>query len=66
MANELEARVVDLETRLTFMQATLDDLNVVIAEQHSEIDSLKEQFAELVKFAKQNVLEKDEEKPPHY
>ena len=66
MATDLEARVVDLETRLTFMQATLDDLNVVIAEQQGDIDSLKEQLTQLIKFAKQNVLEKDNDKPPHY
>lgn len=67
MTNELEQRIVDLESRIAFMQAAIDDLNTVVTDQQSRIDELIRQFREMREQAKQNLLEKDPSfKPPHY
>ncbi|MBN8550602.1 MAG: SlyX family protein [Deltaproteobacteria bacterium] len=64
---ELEERIVDLESRISFMQVTLDELNSVITEQHSQIEDLSKRFHDIETAAKESLVEKDQStKPPHY
>lgn len=49
MSAELEARVMELETRVAFQDDTLAELNEVLVEQSREVDHLRRQMAELIK-----------------
>lgn len=66
MSTSLEERVIDLETRITFLEATLDTLNTIVTQQQGQLDELTLRFRELMEQAKRSALEKDTEKPPHY
>ena len=64
---DLEARIVDLESQLAFMQVTIDELNSVVTSQQSTLDDLTKQFKELTSQLKDAMIEKDNvSKPPHY
>lgn len=64
---EIEERIVNLESRIAFMQVTLDELNAVVAKQHDLLDDLQKRFQELENAAKEALVEKDQStKPPHY
>lgn len=68
----LDARVVELETRLAFQDDTLQALNDVVAAQQRQIDLLEMKLAALAK-RQQELGEsigagggEDEAPPPHY
>lgn len=69
----LDARVVELETRLAFQDDTLQALNDVVAAQQRQIDLLEMKLAALAK-RQQELGESigsgggadDEAPPPHY
>lgn len=65
----LEEKLIDLQTKLTFQDDTIDQLNHVVTKQQQQIDQLTDQLA-LLKQAI-NAIANDggfagHEKPPHY
>ena len=67
MEENLEKRIIDLESQLAFMQVTVDALNSVVTKQQDQIDDLKKRFREVQILAGQSSVEKDgDTKPPHY
>ena len=70
-ARDMEARITELEIRLTHIEDTLDVLNQTIIEQHNLIDRLQLQISVLEKKLKaaatSNIAHESEETPPpHY
>lgn len=66
----MEARIEDLEVRLTYQEATLEALNQIVIKQQDQIDLLiaelqrtKQQIENASEFVRS---ESDEEPPPHY
>jgi uncharacterized coiled-coil protein SlyX len=66
MQNEQAERLADVETRMTFLERLVDELNLVVTQQHDRIDELERQFRELRAQAQSSALESDTSKPPHY
>lgn len=70
MSQVLDARVVELETRLAFQDDTVQALNDVITQQGHDIARLQQQMAELIKRYEEMVgqygSEGEEAPPPHY
>ena len=69
--DDLSARVIDLEQKLTFQQAAFDQLNAVVLEQQSEIEKLRRETASLREHLQRHLERGDggdlpHEKPPHY
>ena len=67
----MENRVIELETRLSFQEDTIHQLNDIVTRQQSQIDSLLEQVNELQKRVQStqtsNIKDAAEETPPpHY
>ena len=70
-ANDLAARVVELEQKLTFQQAAYDQLNEVVLEQQAALERLRREtksLRELLQGFVDRGLGEDlpHEKPPHY
>jgi SlyX protein len=66
---ELSERIDALETRLTFQDETIEQLNATITEQWQQIDALARQVAALserLKEAETNAPAPANERPPHY
>jgi SlyX protein len=66
---ELSARIDTLETRLTFQDETIEQLNATITEQWQRIDALTRQVSALsdrLKEAEANAPASANERPPHY
>jgi SlyX protein len=67
----IEDRLVDIEIKLSYQEATVRDLNSVVCEQQKQIDrleSLCKDFAKRIKVLTE-ALEGEiplNEKPPHY
>jgi len=64
-----EKKFVDLETRLAFMEDTVNTLNEIIYQQQQEIDKLNLRFNTVNKNLSQlqeSVTNHADEKPPHY
>ena len=67
----MENRVIELETRLSFQEDTIHELNEVVTRQQNQIDVLQEQVGELKKrvqsVSTSNIKDEGEETPPpHY
>lgn len=68
----MEQRIIELETRLTFQEKMVEDLNAVIVLQQDQIDELTETIKVLKNELKQMIWEKpeavkaEEPLPPHY
>lgn len=69
----IENRMVELETRFSFQEETLRELNEVVIRQQQELDRqqallelLRAQLAELQASPAQAVSSAGHEKPPHY
>ena len=68
---EWQDRLVELETRCSFQETTLDELNRVVAEQdrriealNAEVESLKGYLQALLPLL--NTTDADDAPPPHY
>jgi len=66
-----EARMIDLETRLAYQEATLQDLNTVVTDQQMRIarlEALCQQLAERVARMGSDIFKGSaaDEVPPHY
>jgi len=65
-AVEYQRRISDLESRLTFMEVTIDALDSVVTKQHDLIDAMREQLKTVLIQMGGSNLTKDSEPPPHY
>ena len=69
-SNSQDDMLVDLQTRLTFQEQTINELNTVITDQQLQIDLLHAQVVMLnnkLEMLEESVDTKQEdEKPPHY
>lgn len=64
---ELENRIIDLETRIAFQEKVIDELSSVMASQGISISVLVEQITSLKEQIGNGVSEMaDATKPPHY
>ena len=68
----MEQRIIELETRLTFQEKMVEELNSIVIRQQDQIDKLKETVKvinnELKRIAWElpEKTEKEEPLPPHY
>ncbi len=67
----MEDRLIDLETRLAYQEATLQELNQIVAEQSQQIERLERVCRELANRIARGVdsVHKgtaEDELPPHY
>jgi|GEM_PF-7106369 len=65
-AGEYQRRISDLESRLTFMEVTIEALDSVVTKQHDLIDAMREQLKTVLIQMGGSNLSKDNEPPPHY
>ena len=70
-ANELEDRIVDLESKVAFQDHTIESLNDSVAQQQRQIEQLNFKLNHVVERLKSmqpsNIASQDEEAPPpHY
>lgn len=70
-AANIEDRLCELETRLTFQEEHLQELNTLVAAQSSEITGLQKQLIHAYKKIKSIEADhdqglEDDEAPPHY
>ena len=66
-----EARLIELETRIAYQEATLRDLSDVIARQQKQIERLEQAYRVLLERASRaeqggNKGSPEDEVPPHY
>ncbi len=71
MATSDQEQVIELETRMAFLEQTVDDLNDVVTHQQAQITlmerAMKHMNTQLVQLAGPNIRAADEETPPpHY
>ncbi|MBF0281945.1 MAG: SlyX family protein [Zetaproteobacteria bacterium] len=67
--NSLELRVVELESKISFQDHTIGELNEVITDQQKMIDSILKRIKQLEQNAQQSTeIRKPHEElpPPHY
>ena len=67
--NELSARVDALESRVTYQDETIEQLNATLTAQWKQIDALMRQLAvlsERLRAAEANAPAPASERPPHY
>jgi len=67
----MEERFVDLETRLTYQERTIEELNEVVTRQQDQIDLLTEKIEAIVSHLRDGASPvagdaADEPPPPHY
>lgn len=68
---QLEARIIELESKLAFQDDTIEKLNAVVTQQQTQLDQLHsslEKLREWIKNLQQpNIATSNEETPPpHY
>jgi SlyX protein len=67
---DIEALLVDLQTRLAFQDQAISELNDVITDQQQQIDRLREELrfaGDKLKVLEESVeIREQDEKPPHY
>ncbi|MGD8418175.1 MAG: SlyX family protein [Pseudomonadales bacterium] len=70
MADNLEDRLVDLESRQAFLDDTITSLNRSVADQQQRIAHLERRLALLIEQVRESELDLDlppaDESPPHY
>ncbi len=67
----MEERFVDLETRLTYQERTIEELNEVVTRQQGQIDVLEEKMEAIIGHLRETSSPVegeagDEPPPPHY
>ncbi len=66
---EIDERIIALEARLMFQEATIETLNATVTAQWHEIDTLKRRvmaLSEQLADAEANAPRPANERPPHY
>ncbi len=68
MDNDLEQRLIEIETALSLCEKNVDDLNAVVIEQGKKIDYLLKQNQYLLAKLEEDVVKplSEETPPPHY
>jgi SlyX protein len=70
VADNLEDRLVDLESRQAFLDDTITSLNRSVADQQQRIAHLERRLALLIEQVRESELDLDlppaDESPPHY
>lgn len=66
MSSDLEARVIELESIISYQDQMLEDLNGVIIEQQKKIDNFEKELASLKSSIQNSLEEMNDKKPPHY
>jgi SlyX protein len=66
-----ETKFIDLETRIAFLEDTVDDLNKTVYQQARQLDDIQHSLNNLTRHMKQvqediTVLKPQDELPPHY
>lgn len=65
-----EARIVDLEIKISYQDELVNDLNKVVCQQQKQIDALQETCGYLMERVKRLLAsaegEPSNDKPPHY
>lgn len=67
--SRVDAQLIELEHKLAFQQRAYDQLNAVVLEQQSEIESLRREIDALKRSLEELTTRGDDlphEKPPHY
>lgn len=64
----MEERMTDLETRISYQDKIIDDLNNAVIELRKEVDLLRAQYKNVKESLEDdNIKDSDQEtKPPHY
>lgn len=65
----MKNRLIELESRLTFQDDTIQELNKVLIHQQNQIDNLVSQVEQLkhyIQSMESLTMEKPSEPPPHY
>ena len=65
----MKNRLIELESRLTFQDDTIQELNKVLIDQQNQIDNLVNQVKQLLDYIQSmepSAMEKLSDKPPHY
>lgn len=63
---EIIERLTVLETRIAFQDQTIEALSGVVAAQQEQIDQLIARLRKVVEQVDTGLVEKREERPPHY
>ena len=66
MESDLEKRIVNLESIISYQDQTIEDLNQVVISQQKEIDKLRDDFGLLKKSFENQQEEPNNKPPPHY
>ena len=71
VAGDIVNEIVDLQARIAFQEATIDELNAAVAQHASALDRLRSELAELREMVRElsgpsNVDSSPNERPPHY
>ena len=68
--NTLEEQIIELQSRVTFQEDTLNELNEVLVAQNAQVDLLRQQLRALSEQYRDLKLQQpesaDEPPPPHY
>ena len=69
----MEERLIELETKFSYQEGLLSDLNDIVAKQQRQLDNLitemsgiKEQLQDAAERGSAEGHEEQDEKPPHY
>ncbi|HLV20954.1 MAG TPA: SlyX family protein [Polyangiaceae bacterium] len=62
----IDERLIVLETKLSYHQKTIDDLNAVILEQDKRLSRLEQRLQVLEQAVEVDARDVGQEKPPHY
>ncbi len=67
----IEKKFIDLETRIAFLEDTVDELNKMVFKQSNQIDDLQTTLKQLTRHMKQvqtdlKEIKPEDEIPPHY
>lgn len=62
----IDERLIVLETKLSYHQKTIDDLNAVILEQDKRLSRLEQRLQVLEQAVEVDARDVGQERPPHY
>lgn len=69
MQEKLESRIIELETKFTFQEELLGELNKIVADQQYQIEKLMKNLKTItdhLKDSSQGTGSVSNDKPPHY
>ena len=69
-ADEIEAHIIDLESRLAFQDMTVQQLNEIVVRQQDQLDALQRNYDMLLQWLRSHMesseINTEPERPPHY